>query len=219
MRHRFGGRQGRLMMLSLAIAVAGIAIIVVAFNIQRGSPPVPPEGAGGGLASSEANDEASGGDSASPKALVPSRPVSISIPAIDVDSEVFPIGKAEDGTLEVPQPGPNLDKAAWFDNSPTPGQLGPSVIEGHVETESGPSVFFELGDLRRGDRIEVAREDGSTAVFTVSDVRTFPKDEFPTRSVYGRDVAEPTLQLITCSNFDPDVGTHTDNLIVYSELA
>ncbi len=152
--------------------------------------------------------------------LGPSRPTSISIPAIGVASSVFPIGKAKDGTLAVPQPGPNLDKAAWFENSPTPGQPGASIIEGHVSTdEGGPSIFFDLAKLRPGDTVKVTRKDGSTALFEVQALREFAKDEFPTELVYGGDLSAPTLRLITCSNFDPSVGNHTSNLIVFTRLA
>lgn len=162
------------------------------------------------------------GPSATPAKQVPlgpSEPMSMTIPAIDVTTDVFDIGKAADGTLAVPQPGPNLDKAAWFKNSPTPGQPGPSVIEGHVSTnENGPSVFFDLATLTPGDRISVDRKDGSTAVFRVDALREFSKNRFPTELVYGGDISTPTLRLITCSSFDSSVGRHTSNLIVFSTL-
>lgn len=152
--------------------------------------------------------------------LGPSRPVTISVPAIGVASEVFAIGKADDGTLAVPQPGPDLDKAAWFENSPTPGQPGPAIIEGHVATaENGPSIFYDLAELRPGDTVRVDREDGSTAVFEVRALREFAKDEFPTELVYGGDLSEPSLRLITCSNFDASVGSHTGNLVVFTTLS
>ena len=157
-----------------------------------------------------------------PAAKVPvgaSEPTSISIPAIGVDSAVFSIGKADDGTLAVPQPGPDLDKAAWFENSPTPGQPGPSIIEGHVSTDQGgPSIFFDLAELRPGHKIVVTRKDGSTVVFEVTALREFAKDQFPTELVYGGDLSTPTLRLITCSSFDPSLGNHTSNLIVFTQL-
>jgi sortase (surface protein transpeptidase) len=132
---------------------------------------------------------------------------------------VRPIGLAKDGTLAVPQPGPDLDKAAWFENSPTPGQPGPAIIEGHVDSESGPSVFYRLGDLRPGQKILVTRRDGVETVFTVNAVRDFPKSRFPTRLVYGaKDMSLPQLRLITCSDFDTSVGTHTGNAVVFAHL-
>lgn len=145
--------------------------------------------------------------------------MSISIPAIGVKSEVFPIGLADDGTLAVPQPGPRLDKAAWFENSPTPGQPGPSIIEGHVDSPEGPSVFFKLGDVRPGDRILVTRADRSRLQFTVDAVRDFAKSEFPTELVYGaKDLSVPSLRLITCSDFDSGTRHHVGNEIVFAHL-
>jgi sortase (surface protein transpeptidase) len=145
--------------------------------------------------------------------------VSITIPRIGVKSEVFPIGLTPDGALAVPQPGPNLDKAAWFENSPTPGQPGPSIVEGHVDTESGPSVFFRLGELRPGDTVQVRRQDGSRLTFTVHGVRNFKKTAFPTRLVYGgADLSTPQLRLITCSDFDRTTGRHLGNQIVFTHL-
>lgn len=210
--------------LALAAGIVGLVLVTVALVSQEPPAPRLDEPRGSPTAGSldpdrDATQSPPAVTGAESVPLGPSAPVSISIPAIDVRSEVFPIGKMPDGTLAVPQPGPRLDLAAWFENSPTPGQPGPSVIEGHVSTdEDGPSVFFELADLRPGDRITVEREDGVSAVFTVDSLREFPKDRFPTELVYGGDIASPTLRLITCSNFDPSVGNHTGNLVVFSTL-
>ncbi len=222
-------------MLALAAAVAGVIVLVFALTSQEPAPPeldspvgslepsATPDPSPSGPEATE-SPEGGGADEdivqpADEVPLGPSRPVSISIPAIDVRSEVFAIGKNPDGSLAVPQPGPNLDKAAWFKNSPTPGQPGPSVIEGHVSTEQrGPSIFFDLADLRPGDKVRVERRDGKTAVFTVNALRDFDKDRFPTELVYGGNLGEPTLRLVTCSGFDPDLGTHTGNLIAFAQL-
>ncbi|MGH3351689.1 MAG: class F sortase [Nocardioides sp.] len=215
-----GGHRGRLALLALVAAVAGAILVVVAVVSQDPAPPSLDEPVGTLESSPPASSN--GPPQVRPAKEVPlgpSKPVSISIPAIGVRSSVFPLGKTDDGRLAVPQPGPNLDKAAWFENSPTPGQPGPSIIEGHVATEErGPSIFFDLAELRPGDTISVRRADGRTAVFTVDALREFPKDEFPTKLIYGGDLGEPTLRLITCSNFDPSVGSHTGNLIAFSRL-
>lgn len=221
------GRRGGLLLASAA--VVGASLVGVGLAGQDPEPPQAPRSVGSLEPPTPAPDGPTGAGSGAPQdfgvepadeqPLGRSQPVSISIPAIDVASEVFSIGLADDGSLAVPQPGPRLDLAAWFEGSPTPGQPGPSIIEGHVATaESGPSVFFELGALRPGDEIEVAREDGSVVTFTVTALRRFDKDEFPTRLVYGGDLGTPSLRLITCSDFDPETRTHQGNLIVFSEL-
>jgi sortase (surface protein transpeptidase) len=154
-----------------------------------------------------------------PHSVPASAPVSIDIAAIDVHSGVIPIGKAPDGTLAVPQPGPDLNKAAWYKGSVTPGQAGPSVIEGHIDSVNGPSVFYSLGAVRPGNSIRVTRKDGSVAIFTVNAVRSYPSHAaFPTAAVYGADLAHPTLRLITCSNFDNATGHYVGNTVVFAHL-
>lgn len=237
-----GGRRGVLTALALAATVAGTAVLGVAFAEQEPAPPtldsavgtpdappsqVPsqpstqnqPSSGQQPSAEAEAPDDRPEVQPRKDEPLPPSRPVSITIPSIDVRSEVFPIGKAKDGSLRVPQPGPRLDKAAWYNNSPTPGQPGPSVIEGHVATEqSGPSVFFELAEVRPGDKIKISRTDRTTVVFTAHAVREYAKDRFPTELVYGGSLGKPTLRLITCTNFDESTGSHIGNLIVFAHL-
>jgi sortase (surface protein transpeptidase) len=142
------------------------------------------------------------------------------IPSIGVDSEVTVVGLNPDGTLEVPQPGPDYDKAAWYRGSPTPGQRGPAVIEGHVDSaKNGPSVFYDLGRVTRGDTVEITREDGSVLTFVVDAVQTFPKDDFPTLSVYG-NTERPELRLITCGGeFDSTRGHYLNNTVVFAHQA
>ncbi len=144
-------------------------------------------------------------------------PLSVTIPAIDVASELITVGLNPDGTLEVPQPGPDYDKAAWFRDSPRPGEIGPAVIEGHVDSAAnGPSAFYDLGRMTVGDRVDVGREDGSVVTFEVYDVRVVPKDDFPTLLVYG-NTPGPELRLITCGGpFDSNAGSYLDNVIVFA---
>lgn len=150
--------------------------------------------------------------------LPPSAPVSIDIPTIDVSSGLHPLGLNEDGTLQVPD-GELYNQAAWYDGSPTPGELGPSVIEGHVTSQgSVPSVFFDLGELGRGDTVEVSRKDGSVATFEVYATDSFPKDDFPKVAVYG-NTEVPELRLITCGgDYDPQARAHVDNIVVFAKL-
>ena len=211
--------------------LAGLIIIVVAVLGQQ-SAPEPPRSVGSTSAPSESpapspsrtprSSDASEPPVVTPAETVPlgaSRPVSIEIPKIGAESTVFPIGLTPTGELAVPQPGPNLDKAAWFEQSPTPGQPGPSIIEGHVDTESGPSVFYRLGELRPGDEVLVRRQDGTRLTFTVHGVRNVSKSTFPTRLVYGGDdLTTPQLRQITCSDFDPTVGHHLGNQIIFTHL-
>ena len=151
--------------------------------------------------------------------LPAAKPIEIRIPAIHVDAAVFAIGKDSHGGLQVPQPGPNLNKVAWYKFSPTPGQIGPAVLEGHVDSVQGPSVFLHLGALTPGDLIKVVRADQSVAVFTVDGVRAYKSHgDFPTDLVYSGDLNRATLRIITCSNFDHDTGHYVGNTIVFAHL-
>src|ERR1700722_10621971 len=151
-------------------------------------------------------------------ALAPSTPTQIEIPAIGVRAPIMEVGQNGDGTVQVP-PLDNHNLAAWYDGSVVPGQDGSSVILGHVDTYQGPSVFYSIKNLRRGDAIDVVRADGGTAVFTVIGVEEVQKSSFPTDSVYA-NVGYPALRLITCGGpFDPGRGSYLDNIVVYAYLS
>ncbi|MDG9693255.1 class F sortase [Streptomyces mutabilis] len=148
--------------------------------------------------------------------LARSAPVGLRIPAIGVDTPVMRLGLASDGTVEVP-PVTDDDLAGWYRHSPTPGQIGPSVVLGHVTVGShGDGVFRRLARLHRGDRVEARLANGTAAEFAVTEVRTVAKADFPTDDVYG-DVDRPELRLITCGG--PRSGDeYRDNVIVFAEL-
>lgn len=150
------------------------------------------------------------------RALERSVPVRLRIPAIGVDTPVIRLGLAPDGTVQVP-PVTAHDRAGWYRHSPTPGQVGPSVILGHVTVGAyGDGVFRHLARLRRGDRIEARLENGTAAVFAVGTVRTVAKADFPADDVYG-NVDRPELRLITCGGPRSGDG-YLDNVIIFAAL-
>jgi sortase (surface protein transpeptidase) len=126
---------------------------------------------------------------------------------------VIPLGLNPDRTLEVPR---NWEQTGWYTGGPEPGEQGPAVIAGHVDSTSGPAVFYKLGELRRGAVISVRRADDSTVRFRVHGVERWPKDRFPTRRVY-RPTSDASLRLITCGGaFNSSSGHYLDNTIVYA---
>jgi sortase (surface protein transpeptidase) len=144
-----------------------------------------------------------------------SAPVSVSIPAIDVQSSLIELGLNADDTMEVPQ---DWDQTGWFKHSPTPGELGPAIVAGHVDSYRGPAVFYRLRDLEPGDTVEIIRDDGSVAVFSVTRTEQYPKDGFPTEKVYG-NLDHAGLRLITCGGgFDSRTDHYRENLVVYAAL-
>jgi sortase (surface protein transpeptidase) len=99
-----------------------------------------------------------------------------------------------------------------------PGDVGPSLLAGHVDSRTGPAVFYRLRELRGGDRIVVERSDGRTATFEVDRVEQVSKSSFPTRRVYGA-TPRPELRLITCGGtFDASSGHYLSNVVVYAHL-
>lgn len=146
--------------------------------------------------------------------LVRSVPVRLRIAAIGVDSQLMDLGLRDDGTMEVP---PGGFPAGWYTGAPTPGELGPAIIAGHVDMK-GPGVFYDLHKVKPGDQVTVTRKDGSTPVFRVTRVEQFPKDQFPTKMVYG-DIARAGLRLITCGGtFDRSSGHYEDNIVAFADL-
>jgi hypothetical protein len=149
--------------------------------------------------------------------MAESVPVSMDIPSVGKQSKLVSLGLRNDGTLEVP-PGEPGAPAAWFNGSPTPGELGPAVIYGHVNaTDGGAGVFARLRSLVKGDLIRITRKDGSFAVFTTDHGEQYAKSAFPTEKVYGNTEAAE-LRLITCDGYDPKTGEFDDNYVVYAKL-
>ena len=148
-----------------------------------------------------------------------SLPVSVEIPAIGVHSVLLRLGVKPDGTMQVPPLQRRPSAAAWYKYSVTPGQIGTSVIEGHVDNDQGPAVFFRLGALRPGDTVKVRLADGITAVFRVTGVRQYPKSKFPAKTVY-RATRFAALRLITCGGaFDYATGQYPSSTVVFASLA
>jgi hypothetical protein len=142
-----------------------------------------------------------------------SLPVSLTIPAIGVQANIIHLGLTASGTLQVPS---STAVAGWYTGSPRPGAVGSAVIAGHIDSKSGPGVFFQLSSLHPGDRVYVRRADGTLAVFKVTVVRQFAKDSFPTSAVYGA-VPDSELRLITCGGtFDPQLGSYLSNTVAYA---
>ncbi|GAB3358458.1 class F sortase [Modestobacter lapidis] len=147
--------------------------------------------------------------------LPASEPVRVQLPALGVTSDVMPLGLARDGSMEVP---PGAYPVGWYDRSPTPGQLGPAVLAGHVDWDGKPGAFYGLRELLPGDEVVVHRADGTLAIFRVDRVEEHDKDEFPGDAVYG-DIDTAGLRLITCGgSFDEDTGDYRENVIVFATL-
>ncbi|MDK3257749.1 class F sortase [Blastococcus capsensis] len=147
--------------------------------------------------------------------LSASEPVRVRIPALDVTSTVIRLGLERDGALEVPA---GAYPVGWYEGGPTPGQLGPSVLAGHVDWEGERGAFYGLRELRAGDTVVIDRADGTVATFRIDRVERHAKEDFPTEEVYG-DIEHAGLRLVTCGGaFDEGTGDYQDNVIVFATL-
>ncbi|MDQ3177303.1 MAG: class F sortase [Actinomycetota bacterium] len=144
-------------------------------------------------------------------ALLPD-PIAVRAPAIGMSSPLQHMGlQADDGGVEVPE---DFAVAGWYRGLGRPGGPGPTVLVGHVDSRSGPAVFYGLRDLDVGDLIDVTVADGGIATYAVTHTQQFPKAEFPTFEVFGATEGD-VLRLVTCTGeFNEDIRSYYDNLVV-----
>jgi sortase (surface protein transpeptidase) len=139
-------------------------------------------------------------------------PSTLAIPSLDVRAPIVRVVLQANGAMQTPDPG----QVGWYTPGPTPGDPGPAVLIGHVDTRTGPDVFYRLRELRPGDQILVGRPDGTTTRFLVGRLERHPKDALPTGRIWTK-AKRPLLRLVTCTgSFDRASGHYRDNLIVYA---
>jgi sortase (surface protein transpeptidase) len=203
--------------LATLFAVGALGAASCGGSVEPSSPDA------GAVTAKPPTQAASAGSSQQAGDVQPSRPGEIvdpprwlRIPSIDVNAPVIDLGLNSDRTLEVPK---DFSDTGWWSGGAAPGEPGPAVIVGHVDSYSGPAVFYKLGDLNPGDEIDVGDDHGDTVRFVVDRLEERPKDAFPTDEVYG-DTSAPELRLITCSGqFDQSTGHYLDNTIVFASLS
>jgi hypothetical protein len=188
------------------LVVGGVLTVGITFLLQQHAPQ-PSAAARGAIAPTGRGPS-----------LQRSVPVSVDIPAIGVTSDLLDVGLNANGSIQVPSLVTSAGEAAWYKYSVTPGQIGTSVIEGHVDSYQGPAVFFRLGALQPGDTIDVTLADGITAIFRVTGVRQYLKSDFPAQAVYGA-TGYAGLRLITCGGvFDYATGHYLSSTVVFASL-
>ena len=190
---------------------AGLVSLTLAMALGAcGEPPARPEASPSTTVAPATTTRAAAPSSTRPPSR-PSPPVRVEIPAIGVSSRLVRLGLNADGTMQVPG---DYDLAGWFTGGAMPGQDGPAVISGHVDSKTGPAVFYRLRDLRPGDTVRVQRAAGDWLAFEVTGTARYAKAAFPTEAVFG-PVTGPVLRLITCGgDFDRASGHYRDNMVV-----
>jgi LPXTG-site transpeptidase (sortase) family protein len=139
-------------------------------------------------------------------------PARIEIPAIGVDASVVQLD-IRGSKPEVPD---DFGLVGWYGLTRLPGEIGPAVLAGHVDSRQGPAVFFQLDELTTGDQVTVHAADGTSRTFEVVGAGQYPKVDLPDE-VFGFGDGVPELRLITCGgSFDRSVGHYQDNYVVYT---
>jgi sortase (surface protein transpeptidase) len=199
----------------LAVGVAALLLLAGCAAAGGGGAEPPPAAAAQTTGSTAAGVDAARGFHSTRGYRTTPVPVRIEIPAIGVTSSLDRLGRAPDKTVQVPS---RWEVAGWYAPGTRPGDPGSAVILGHVDSKSGPAVFYRLRELRRGDLVEVARADGSTVRFAVQRIEQYDKRRFPTDEVYYPTLT-PALRLVTCGGeFDATAGHYRSNIIVFATL-
>jgi hypothetical protein len=151
-------------------------------------------------------------DQLHPHPTGPTGPTTIAIPAIGVKATIVEVGLQADGAMQVPDP----HQVGWYRLGPRPGAPGAAVLIGHVDSRTGPAVFYRLRQLRPGDEILIGQRGGATSRFLVGRLERHPKSALPITSIWS-STTRPLLRLITCAgSFNHTTGHYRDNLIVYA---
>lgn len=146
-----------------------------------------------------------------------SAPTRLAIPSIGVNAPFTALSLDANGQL-APPPADDNNLVGWYQGGASPGENGPAIVAGHVDTKTGPAVFMLLYALKPGNTVDIAREDGSTATFEVDSVEEFSKADFPDDRVYS-NTSTPQLRLITCGGtYDRQAKNYTDNVVVFAHL-
>jgi hypothetical protein len=208
-RHRRRARLGgRTAFAAAAKATAIMFMVALSIGVWQTAPPETGVWQPGSASAGLATWEGQGGG----RTVASEPPTRLRIPAIGVDAALVTIGLGSDGRLAAPQ---DYDRPGWYAGGTAPGQTGPAVIAGHVDSLTGPAVFARLHQLQVGDLVDVARGAGWVR-FAVTELAWYPKTSFPTRQVYG-PTPDAQLRLVTCGgSFDSSRRSYTDNLVVYA---
>lgn len=193
----------------VCVLLLGVFLIRNGSTDSAGGPPQPGNAVAAQYGSTDSLPPA-------PDPLPPATPRRITVPSVQVDAPLVPVGLDADGWVNAP-PLENNNLAGWYAGAVSPGEQGTSVIVGHVDNETGPSVFYALGALGRGSRIEILRADGRTAVFTVYGIEVFTKRQFPAAAVY-EDAPEPELRILTCGGDYSEKKGYDGNVVVFARL-
>ncbi|MDT0547810.1 MULTISPECIES: class F sortase [unclassified Streptomyces] len=215
-----GGADGNTRALRWAAASALIGVFLIYNSVDAASTqpsPSPKKPAASGPVLTPRPETAAPQEVRLGPALPRSPARHLDIPSIGVSAPFTELTLDRSGVL-IPPPSDNNNLAGWFNGGPSPGERGNAIVAGHVDTKTGPAVFYPLSTLKSGARVTITRADGIVATFVVDSVETFSKANFPDDRVYGQ-TPDAQLRLITCGgSYDRTVRDYTANVVVFAHL-
>ncbi|WP_405978191.1 class F sortase [Streptomyces sp. NBC_00158] len=219
-----GRRRGNRTIGSVTVLTAAVGIWLITTDDVPQPPPQPSQTQGFlgterrllGELSDERRQDRGRTAGSQPVAMAPAEPERVRIPSLRIDAPLTALGLEADGSLQAPPPD-DKNLAGWYADGTPPGSDGTAVIAGHVDNKQGPAVFYQLGALKKGERIEVLRRDGTTAAFTVDAIEIHDRRNFPDQQVYGA-TGRPELRLITCGGTYTKKAGYPANVVVYAHL-
>jgi hypothetical protein len=213
--------RGRSLLWPLAAAALGIVLIYNSVgtteDAEPAAAPLISVSAAPGATPSAAPSAAPSPSASTRPGLARAEPTRLKILPIAVDAPFMPLSIGPSGQLDAP-PQDESNLVGWFREGVTPGEAGTAIVAGHLDTKTGPGVFMNLSSLKPGNLVDVVRKDGTTVTFSVDDVESFSKSDFPDDRVYA-DTPDPQLRLITCGGeYDKKAKDYKENVVVFAHL-
>jgi len=200
--------------VSVAVTVLALASIVVG-GLAGGPKLMSGSGRPAGVTAVAATTSRPPSSMAASLPAAVGRPIKVTVARLNLSSSLQALGLAKDGSLQSPS---KWEEAGWYADGVRPGEVGPAVIAGHVESSGGPAVFYRLPTIKVGDDVAIQDDLGATRHFVVNGIQQYPKQKFPSQAIYG-PAAVPTVRLITCyGDFDQAQDSYVDNLVVTAVL-
>ncbi|MBI4160789.1 MAG: class F sortase [Candidatus Yanofskybacteria bacterium] len=148
------------------------------------------------------------------QAVAEGYPIRLRIPTLEINAKVQKVGINTKGNMAAPS---NFKDVGWYKYGALPGDMGSSVMAGHVDNGLAfAGVFKRLGELKKGDDVYVDTDDGKRIRFRVIGSQVYDYDANVPEVFAERDGRY--LKLITCTGtWIQSNRTHNKRLVVIAE--
>lgn len=139
-------------------------------------------------------------------------PVSMTIESLKIDAPIELVDYTASMAMEVPK---NINVVGWFRYGAKAGEIGNAVFTAHLNNSLGQKgVFYNLNQLKVGDKILVKDSFAAQQSFTVTASTLYQINALPMDDIFGpSDKAQ--IQLITCAGkWNWKRWSYTERLLV-----